>query len=238
MGVYFTLGSAIAPLDARQRTDLPHEQVQRHHRTSHQTIVKENMTRILCVLATCGLILGGCAQKATKAKLDTPASKLRSIAYMPYFGVPVDPILQHQLSGYWANWWNDVYPGTTWLQATPTTERLLKADVLRQWSDAEKTFMQTGVLTSESITRLCDALGTQGFLQGAVYSAEAGIAASSMLSIFRSTGKPSSARMSFTLYDCGLKDQVWRAAEELNYESGYSHAKMIEYVHGVLAGKI
>ena len=196
------------------------------------------MTRLLCTATVCCFFFLGCAQKNTHTPPDTPAGKLRSIAYMPYYGAAVDPILQQQLSGYWANWWNDVYPGTTWLQATPTTERLIKTDLLKYWTDSEKTFMQTGSLMSEAITKICESLGTEGFLQGAVYSAEGGIAASSMLSIFKSSGKPSSARMSFTLYNCTTKGQVWRAAEELNYGSGYSHSKMIEYVHGALAGKI
>jgi hypothetical protein len=208
------------------------------------SIPRNSGPRAMFIKCLAGMLLSlvaGCAAGPKKPYVppDTPASKLRTVAYMPYFGAGVDPQQQQQLSSDWDRWWNDVYPNTKWIQSQETAEILSAANLLPAWSAAEALFMKTGILPNDSMAQLCTALGTEALLQGTVYSAQAGSPDSSLMSFWRfQPGTPSSARMSFSLYSCLERKVVWRASQDLNYSSGYSYSKMIDYVHNALAGKI
>lgn len=194
--------------------------------------------RNLIITFAGAVLLAACAQKGPYTPPNTPHGKLKSISYLPYYGAPVDPQLQLKLSQNWAEYWAEVYPGVEWTNSMMSTQRLMKADLLKNWSEAEKGFMQTGILDAALAREMCAALGTEGFMQVTLFSAEGGIARSSIWALFKEPGKPSAARMAVVVYSCETRMPVWRAADELNYSSGYSHGQMVEYVHSAVAGKL
>ena len=196
-----------------------------------------NSAAVLCIctlLAACNT-----APKAPYVPPDTEAGKLRSIAYLPLYGIPVDPPTQTKLSGQWSESWNDVYPGTTWIPSSESTSRLINAKATSEWSAGEALFLRSGQFEPELLQRLCVALQAEGVLQGVLFSAKGGETGSLLRFLTPFAGQPtaSSANMSMNLFSCKTLKSSWQGAATIDW-SGYTQAQMIEYVHGAVASKI
>ena len=109
----------------------------------------------------------GCASGPPKPYVtpDTAVGKLKTLAFLPFYGGPVGADVQDEVAGKWADWWRDIYRGVTWVKPAAAASRLLQADALPTWTDGEKLFTQTGLTAPASIGAMCAALGVDGLLQ-------------------------------------------------------------------------
>jgi hypothetical protein len=181
----------------------------------------------------------GCASRSGQPYVppDTAAGKLRSIAYMPYFGVAVPPPKQDTLASYWAGWWDEVYPGTKWTQTLRVSEVLVGAGTLNTWASAERSFMQTGVLDPQLVSTVCGSLNVDGILQGAVFGADqggnssgfgVGLGGGGLAIGSSSSSRGSRASISVSLISCATKQSVWTASSEVSYKTSYSTSELVE----------
>jgi hypothetical protein len=194
--------------------------------------------RRFCLLLIATLSLVGCGTKAPRPPPDTPSAKLRTIAYLPLYGARLDPFLQDELSARWDKWWNEVYPGTNWVNATGTSQRLQRSKAYEAWQAAEQNYLQSGLLSAEVASAICDAVSADGFVQTAVYSVQLGSGSRLGSDAPKALNTPSSARMTYITYDCGTKQAVGRAASEVRFDSGSTQPELVRAVHRRLAGWI
>lgn len=197
--------------------------------------------RTLIALAA-AVSVAACAtrQSAPYVPPDTPAGRLKSIAYLPHVGTSVDIFEQQLRAQEFADWWNDVYPGTRWVLSKVTAEAIATARLTDAWLGAERAALQLGQLPQPVRQQLCETLQTNGLLQINVQGVTAGTAASSLLTPWwwANRGTPSSARMTAVLFSCRTQQVLWSRSEELNYRSGYSFSEMVDYVHRAVAAHI
>lgn len=189
-----------------------------------------------------GLVLTACSSqpRAPYVAPDSPAGKIASIAFMPYYGQSVEPSVQSAHATLWAEWWNDVYPGIKWALPSDVSAQLLAGDGLDAWSAQEKSFIQTGQFSPAALTRLCAITKTAGILQGTLFAAQPGSGNRwwFLKPVWAADGAPGTARMTLALFSCNGLSQVWSAHADLKYSGDYTVGKMVEYALGTMAGKI
>jgi hypothetical protein len=167
---------------------------------------------------------------------DTPAGRLRTIAYLPFLGSGIAIEEQQKRARDWSEWWNGVYPGTTWLLAEESAKRLADAGLTDTWLAAEKGYLQLGLLPTDLVKQLCAAQQQEGVLQMAIAGVQAGGVTSGWWRPWSwfSGGTPSTARISAVLYSCASHQLVWRHSADLTYQANYTAAQMVDYVQGAL----
>lgn len=195
-----------------------------------------------------GLVVG-CASRSGQPYVppDTPAGKLRHIAWMPYFGVAVPPPKQDEMAAWWTGRWNEVYPGTMWSRTLRVSEALVSGGTFPSWASAERGFMQTGVFDPQLVATLCGSLEVDGILQGAVFGADqggtstgfgVGVGGGGFAIGSSSSSSGSRASVSFSLISCATKRAVWSASSEVSYKKSYSTAELVDYALSGLSDEI
>jgi hypothetical protein len=90
--------------------------------------------------------------------------------------------------------------------------------------------MQTGRFPQEMVERICASVKTDGIVQTVIYSAAGGEKGTLLRFVtpFAGQTSKSTANLSLTIYSCKPGNQVWHAAETVEW-SGYTRNQMIEY---------
>jgi hypothetical protein len=195
------------------------------------------------ILLSLAIVLSACGSK-TQSKYsppDTPAGKLKSIAYLPQYGENLDSITQDNISSSFESAWVGVYPQTSWIPMTKAAQRLDAAGVVGVWAAQEKTYMQTGLMAVTAIKAICDATQTDGFLQVTVFHAKAGSGSTFFLfrPLFGGGGEQAgAARVAAALYECKNYERIWQDSQETSYSGNYTQVQFIQYAMGSLAAKI
>ena len=180
--------------------------------------------------------IAGCASGPPKPYVmpDTAIGKLKTLAFLPFYGGPVAADVQEEVAGKWADWWREIYRGVTWIKPSAAAGAMVQANALPTWTDGEKLFTQTGLIPPASISAMCAALGADALLQMHVHSLQAGTTPALISRVlswpFGSYGTPSTSAVSVSIVRCSNSETVWRASAELAWKGDYTQAQMVEYV--------
>lgn len=191
----------------------------------------------------CAALLAACSSTPRPPYVppDTAAGKLRTIGFLPVYGVALDPVTQDKLAETWGGYWSDVYPSTVWHPMRKTASMLQGAGLLQQWAEQERSFMQVGALAPATLRAMCAAVGTEGLAQTVIYHAQAGSGASFFLArpLFGGGGeKAGAARVAMAVYACATGEKVWEASQETSYSGNYTQLQFIDYAMYDLTKKI
>lgn len=193
-------------------------------------------------LALAVLALTACSSKPQVPYVapDAPAGRLKSIAFLPYYGQPVEPSVQSTQSRLWTEWWNDVYPGVQWALPGEVSAQLLAANVFDAWAANEKSFVQSGQYSPDVLSQICATTKSEGIMQATVYGAQPGGGSRwwFLKPIWASDGAPGTARMTLTVFSCASRTSIWSAHADIKYSGDYTASKMIEYALSTMASKI
>ena len=199
------------------------------------------MRLLMLTLTLSGAFLTSCASKVPTPPGDPRLNQLRTIAYLPHYGMSLDAPTQDKLAADWAERWGYVRQGVAWLSVSQSARRLQSADATRAWSEQEKAHMQTGLLSADAVKAICGAVQADGFMQVTVFHAQAGSGASLFLfrPWFGAGGETAgAARLGAVLYGCKEQEELWRAADETSYSGNYTQLQFIQYSLGNLSSSI